>query len=271
MTHDQLQSDLAAHLRANSSRMVWENTQLGPSGSPRPDVYSIDKSFAHFQADAYEIKISVSDLRSDVTSGKWQKYRKFAHRVWFAFPKGLVQHDIIPKECGIIARSENGWRAARKPVSQVLDTLPRDAWLKLLMDDCGAPPEPQPRFANQWKLQDELRKKVGQEAADLFSARLDSHYKYKSATEYKEKTAERIRAEADGEIAAARRQRAILDESMKSLAEALKIPIEGLTPAGLANELYNISSALTNTRYLDNAIRSITDLRDFLKKNTNNC
>lgn len=65
MKHDDLQEDLATHLRGNTDRMVWTNTQLGPVGSPRPDVFTVDKSFARFAADAYEVKVSVSDLRHD--------------------------------------------------------------------------------------------------------------------------------------------------------------------------------------------------------------
>ena len=34
MTHDELQEDLATHLRGNTDRMVWTNTQLGPAASP---------------------------------------------------------------------------------------------------------------------------------------------------------------------------------------------------------------------------------------------
>lgn len=40
--HDELAQSLAAHLRGDA-RMIWCDLQLGPSGSPRPDVYTIDK------------------------------------------------------------------------------------------------------------------------------------------------------------------------------------------------------------------------------------
>lgn len=46
LTHDELAADLAAKLRTDR-RMVWTDIQLGPSGSPRPDVYAIFKSFSH--------------------------------------------------------------------------------------------------------------------------------------------------------------------------------------------------------------------------------
>jgi len=42
--HDDLQADLAAWLK-DKSRMVWQDVQLGPAGSMRPDVYTLRKSF----------------------------------------------------------------------------------------------------------------------------------------------------------------------------------------------------------------------------------
>jgi len=108
LTHNQVADSLAAHLRGNTDRMVWTDTQLGPAGSPRPDVFTINKSYSRFAADAYEVKVSVSDLRHDLTEGKWQKYRRFAHRVWFAFPRGLAPITEVPRECGVILMGEGG-------------------------------------------------------------------------------------------------------------------------------------------------------------------
>lgn len=172
MKHDELQEDLASHLRGGTDRMVWTNTQLGPSGSPRPDVFTINKSFSRFRADAYEIKVSVSDLRSDLTSGKWQAYRKFGHAVWFAFPRGMAPLELVPKECGIILRGDGGWRSARKPVAQVLDTLPREAWLKLLMslDEFDwAKNTPKIRHSADYLHAEIVRRKAGEKLAALFS------------------------------------------------------------------------------------------------------
>lgn len=66
--HDALAQDLARHLKAPDT-MVWCNLQLGPSGSPRPDVYRMSKSFVRPCPIAYECKISRENFRSDVTSG----------------------------------------------------------------------------------------------------------------------------------------------------------------------------------------------------------
>lgn len=241
MTHDQLQENLASHLRAGTDRMVWTNTQLGPVGSPRPDVFTVNKSFSRFRADAYEIKVSVSDLRSDVTSGKWQSYRKFGHCVWFAFPRGMVPLDLIPKECGVILRSDAGWRAARKPVAQVLDTLPRDAWLKLLMDlhqtdFSGRVKEPR-QVSGYYRGAEIVRKRLGDKIGRLFSD-VDSaesmlqHRKESLDRELAtiEEQKERHRKMLDADAA---RTAMALDEGMRALGNALGIKPEDLTASTL--------------------------------------
>lgn len=244
MTHDQLQEDLACHLRAGTDRMVWCNTQLGPVGSPRPDVFTVNKSFSKFRTDSYEIKVSVSDLRSDVTSGKWQSYRKFSNVVWFAFPRGMAPLDLIPKECGVILRSESGWRAARKPVAQVLDTLPRDAWLKLLMDLHPINPSgfvKAPRNANDYKGAEIVRKRLGDKIGRLFSdvADAETRLQYRKDSLGKDiadidAQKERHRKMADDN--AARTVKA-LDEGMRELGATLGIKPEDLTPATLQSAI----------------------------------
>ena len=113
--HDQLANDLAEHLAKQTDRIIWTDMQLGPSGSPRPDVYSIPKSYSGYKPIAYECKVSVSDFRSDITKGKWQSYLKYSSGVIFAVPKGLITKDDLPKGCGLIVRSENGWRMVKGP------------------------------------------------------------------------------------------------------------------------------------------------------------
>lgn len=241
MTHNQLQEDLASYLRAGTDRMVWTNTQLGPVGSPRPDVFTVNKSFSKFRADAYEIKVSVSDLRSDVTSGKWQSYRKFGHCVWFAFPRSMAPLDLIPKECGVILRSDAGWRAARKPVAQVLDTLPRDAWLKLLMDlhptdFSGRVKEPR-QVSGYYKGAEIVRKRLGDKIGRLFSdvdsaESLLQHRKESLGRELAtiEEQKERHRKMLDADAA---RTAMALDEGMRALGNALGIKPEDLTASTL--------------------------------------
>lgn len=133
MTHNELLSDLASHLRATRDRVVWEDMQLGPSGSPRPDIYTIPKSFTKFVPLAYEIKISISDFRRDVTAGKWHSYLQYASGVTFAVPAGLITKADIPVGCGLMVRNGDGWRTLKAPTLKHIETLSRDVWLKLIM------------------------------------------------------------------------------------------------------------------------------------------
>jgi hypothetical protein len=130
--HDALAEDLAGYL-SSSEVMVWTDMQLGPSGSPRPDVYLLRKSYSKPLPMAFECKISRSDLRSDTTSGKWQSYLKFASGVVFAVPDGLATVADIPAGCGLIVRKAKEWRYARRPTLTRV-TVPFDACMKLLID-----------------------------------------------------------------------------------------------------------------------------------------
>jgi hypothetical protein len=174
--HDDLAADLAQYLRS-SERMVWTDMQLGPSGSPRPDVYTLEKSYSRPQPTAYECKISRSDLRSDTTSGKWQKYLAFAGAVIFAVPEGLCTPADIPPGCGLIVRKAQVWRIARKATRGTV-VLPMDACMKLLIDGVNRTVGqniPQPRHANIWSENKAVRKKFGEAVAvaarDLTRAR----------------------------------------------------------------------------------------------------
>jgi hypothetical protein len=124
--------DLAGYLKA-PERMVWMDIQLGPSGSPRPDVYTLNKSYVRPCPTAYECKISRSDFLSDVTSGKWSSYLQYAHSVVFAVPAGLVSKAEIPEQCGLIERKENVWRMAKRAVINPR-RIDEEALLKLLID-----------------------------------------------------------------------------------------------------------------------------------------
>lgn len=130
--HDALAADLANHLRGGG-RMVWENMQLGPSGSPRPDVYSIARSYTRPSPIAYEVKISRSDFLKDTGAAKWSRYLDYAGGVMFACPAGLLAPADLPAGTGLMVRGD-GWRVLRAPRLQSFDTMPRDAWLKLLID-----------------------------------------------------------------------------------------------------------------------------------------
>ena len=150
--HNDLMHDLAEHLRRNSDRMVWTDMQLGPVGSPRPDVFTVNKSYTQPRPLSYEIKISRADFRSDVTSGKWQKYLDYSAGVIFACPASLVSRPDIPAGCGLIVRSDQGWRVAKGPTLRPVK-LPESAMLKLLIDGVDRLRTPaQPRRADAFTL-----------------------------------------------------------------------------------------------------------------------
>lgn len=198
MTHNELAADLAAHLAGNTRRMVWLDTQLGPSGSKRPDVFTLTKSYVDFDPTIYEVKVSVADLRSDVTAGKYQAYFKFAHAVWFALPAGMAAPADIPRECGIITRGDKGWRAVRRPVPQRLDTLPRDAWMKLLIDGVTRErtgPKVRERVISSWSLERTHRKQLGEDVCEAVKS-----------LEGARARAEQMRLRADAELKDAREE-----------------------------------------------------------------
>lgn len=130
--HDALARDLADSLRTDR-RMTWCDVQLGAAGSVRPDVYAIYKSFVNPCPTVYECKVSASDFRADVTSGKWQSYLKYACGVYFACDGDLIKKTDVPAHCGLIVRRNGAWRAAKKATLSAV-RIPQDALLKLIID-----------------------------------------------------------------------------------------------------------------------------------------
>lgn len=171
MTHDDLATDLAAHLRGASKRITWENMQMGDSGSPRPDVYTMEPTYTRMSFEAFEVKVSTSDFRSDVTSGKWQSYLRFANSVTFAAPAGLIGKADVPSTCGLILRAPGGgWRYAKKPVRHVLTELPWKAWIKLLLDGTERSGfSRRQRHFNEYRASQALGKKFGADVAGMLS------------------------------------------------------------------------------------------------------
>ncbi|MEL6859289.1 MAG: hypothetical protein AAFO74_12955 [Pseudomonadota bacterium] len=166
--HDELASDLAQHLVADN-RMVWTDMQMGPSGSARPDVYTMQKSYTRPRPISYEIKVSRSDFLSDVNAGKWQKYLDFSGGVIFAVPHGLVTKAEVPFECGLIVRGENGWRTLKRekpgtgrPGFQSMMKLVIDG-----IDRCVEKRAASPKVVNNWTVERSVRRDLGDEVADV--------------------------------------------------------------------------------------------------------
>lgn len=262
--HDELAHDLADMLRGGD-RVVWENMQLGPSGSPRPDVYTVPKSYANFRPIAYEAKISVSDFRRDVTAGKWQSYLRYASGVVFAVPAGLVDKSEIPKGCGLMIRGENAWRTVKGPTLSRVENLPLEAWLKLFIDGFGRCDTPiKARSAEVWLHSAQARKTLGEKVSrlmqDIASAESWANYEI-----------ERLRVKREGAIAEQNKlaeeikARAALDaktvEGIRmELAVALGLPSEATTfqiqrAARFAAEALNRDEEIERLRGLINAMR----------------
>ncbi|CAH0532179.1 hypothetical protein UAM5_00062 [Ralstonia phage UAM5] len=189
--HDELAHDLAVHLLGASDRLVWEDMQLGPAGSPRPDVYTVPCSYSKFMPIAYECKVSVSDFRRDITAGKWSSYLQFAAGVVFCVPAGLVTKDDIPAGCGLMVRNESGWRTVKGPTMRPLENMPRDAWIKLVIDGRRrAAGERIARDINEWTLEANLRKQFGETVGELLRSRFSADRRFEHATELVKRAAE---------------------------------------------------------------------------------
>ncbi|MDY4380369.1 MmcB family DNA repair protein [Pectobacterium brasiliense] len=188
--HNQLAHDLAEHLRKNTARIVWEDMQLGPSGTARPDVYALPCSFSKFCPVVYEIKVSVSDFRADVTAGKFTKYFKYASAVVFAVPDGMLKKSEIPDGCGLMIRKESGWHTLKGPTMRPIDNIPRDAWIKLVIDGIKRETERtrlSVRSASTYSTERDLVKRHGGDIASLVSQAYSAKERLEDAIRQQEK------------------------------------------------------------------------------------
>ncbi len=237
MTHDELAASLVSHIMGSQDApMVWLDMQLGPVGSPRPDVYVIPKTYTALRPVIYEVKASVSDFRTDVTSGKWQSYRPMCSGIYFAFPADLpISKEDVPAECGIIRYHEDSgrWRAARKPVLRPVDNLPVTTWQKLLIDGVKrAQAQWNAERASEYSITRRVRKSMGDEVANFLS---DAHAARVNLEAVKAGTHHELalaRAKADSAVKEAREaarrelhyERQAFDLAVASMCNALGIP-----------------------------------------------
>ena len=265
-SHDSLADDLARHLRCEKT-MVWTDIQLGPSGSPRPDVYTIDKSYAHPTPRAYEVKVSAADFRADVTAGKWRSYLAYACAVTFAVPAGLVATQDLPPLTGLIVRGETGWRTLRRATPGVVE-IPEVALLKLLID--GIEREGGRHRARTYSEArdgvDRFCKKFGADAA-LWVRRREAAEDSVRSAEY---AAERITSEAQYRAEQIRKE--ATEEAPKqwrALIEALGLPEES-TVWTVRDAVRRVSDSANGwaqplalkslRRDLENALRHVDEL-----------
>jgi len=230
MTHDELANDLAQHLRERTGRIVWADMQLGPVGSPRPDAYSIEPSFTKFRPLAYEVKVSQSDYRRDITVGKWQTYLPFAAGVIFAVPAGLVERSALPEGCGLMVRNAEGWRTIKAPTLHPIKTLPHAAWIKLLIDGMAREvarqfAQKRPEVANEWSMRRKIGQKLGDDVRNVLDDRATAENRYEQETRRLRDVTEGISKEVN-EYALRLRQNAekdatAIDSVRAELAQAL--------------------------------------------------
>nr|WP_257215349.1 MmcB family DNA repair protein [Pusillimonas noertemannii] len=203
--------------------------QLGPSGSPRPDVYSVPMSYARFQPIAYECKVSLSDFRADVTKGKWLDYLRFACAVIFAVPEGLIKKSDLPDGCGLIVRGPNGWRTVKGPTMRPLENLPRDAWVKLIIDGVRREAERnKPKEVSIWQALYAMNDRLGKQVAEAVRDRAHADMEYEHATEMLRQAARDADAEYRDRIQKAKdranEDMSRIDSARGELAEALGLP-----------------------------------------------
>lgn len=225
--HDDLQKDLATFLRETRGVLAWEDMQLGPQGSMRPDVYTIGKSYAKFRPLVYECKVSMSDFRADITKGKWHDYLHYACGVIFAAPKGLIERKDLPEGCGLIVRSDSGWRVSKAPTMKALENMPRDAWLKLLMDGVyregkRVRDETQRNYSGGMQA---MMKRYGHEYAELINATAGDVMRLRQVKERVTNESSILEQAHRNAVEQAKRNAAIeaakLDDAVKELGESL--------------------------------------------------
>lgn len=166
--HDDLQADLAEHL-LTPERLVWQDMQIGMAGSPRPDVYTIKKSYSKPHPISYEIKVSKSDFLSDMKTGKWQSYLQFSCAVVFCVPKGLITKADLPAGCGLMVRDENGWHTLKAPKLERAK-IPENAFMKLLIDGAERAQKSHiKRLKDEYRINSEAQKRFGGLVAEILA------------------------------------------------------------------------------------------------------
>lgn len=268
--HNQLADDLASHLRGNSDRLVWTDMQMGPSGSPRPDVYTMQKSYSKFRPLSYECKVSVSDFRRDITVGKWQNYLQYSSAVIFAAPAGLIKKEDIPAGCGLIVRHQDAWRTVKGPTMQVIKSLPHDAWMKLMINGVDRLfSEPQQRSHNTWKANQIISKKYGDKIARLLSNLEDAETRINVQIAIANKTAEELRLDEQERVARIRKNvEDELTEIRKAKADICReLGIPGNAgPWEISSAVHDIKKRMNENGEIQHLRRSLEGALDCLKK-----
>lgn len=132
-----LAKDLRDSLRAQGF-MAW--TEVPCVGGPtigysagRMDVWAIKPSYAERYTAAYEIKVRRYDFERDKNTDKFEKYRPYARRFYYACPSGLIKRTEVPEGVGLAVRSKRGWMHLKHPdPNMAYEEIPHEFILMLL-------------------------------------------------------------------------------------------------------------------------------------------
>lgn len=212
MTHREAVLSLAAHLTLAGNRAYPELRKAGWQSNPGgvPDVLSM-KRFAYgpttWRLDAYEIKVTASDLRGDVRAGKWHRYVEElgARFVWFALATADAQMAMseVPKECGVVfLGANNKWLTKRTPRSLQHSLSKVDPMLLIAMMDAqpyeiGTPWERERRMRQVMRGITKVRDVEDMPYSELSRAAKDLGIRIRGALAQSEPVAERVHAWAD--------------------------------------------------------------------------
>lgn len=116
MTHEQLILDFCGKFFDLNDTMVFKEPTLGiRSGNKtsKPDVLTINKSWANYEVRAFEIKVKQSDLNQDVKKLKFENYRPWSHRISFVLGPDVKEDCLIAHPVGIIKWTKGGFQTKR--------------------------------------------------------------------------------------------------------------------------------------------------------------
>lgn len=137
LDHQQLLLSLADHLRDSNKVILLEPNFSGWGcrlDCGIPDIYSMRKSYTKTDYHIYEVKASKSDLSSDLSKSKWERYLPISERVTFAVDASIDWKKYLwGLPVGIMVYKNSRWRTVRAaPRHKMKEDLPENFWLSLL-------------------------------------------------------------------------------------------------------------------------------------------
>lgn len=180
-THDRLQSDLYRKRRAAKATLAWSEVQVPGTDGGRFDVFAC-RSHDAKRTDTwqgFEVKATLPDLESDLSTGKWRRYLPACDEFSFALGPDLANHiDRIPDGPGVMVLAGDRWQWKRKPTGGHRTVADLDIWKRLATRDHWTPTEqPMSRLERMeqyermeslsYLLNGRVRSEILRESADL--------------------------------------------------------------------------------------------------------